>query len=71
MLLMDGYQATNEIRKMPATVKQAVPIIALAAFISTLEHKINGARVTDYIYKSFYSNELYLKIENTSISELG
>ena len=66
MPLMDGYQATHEIRNLSDPVKSSVYIIALTASVFNLEQRIKEVGMNDYIYKPFNSKELYNKLKKIS-----
>ncbi|MBU2884562.1 PAS domain S-box protein [Gilvimarinus agarilyticus] len=60
---MDGYQATQEIRKLSTTYGQNLPIIALtASALLDVRKKVKELGMTDYITKPFNPEELYKKI---------
>ncbi|HXA02640.1 MAG TPA: ATP-binding protein, partial [Cytophagaceae bacterium] len=63
MPVMDGFQATMEIRKLTNPKFKIIPIIALTAeaFLETKE-KAFGCGITDYITKPFKPQKLYDKI---------
>lgn len=59
MPIMDGYKATENIRKMEESTKQHIPIIALTADVSpTVIKKCKQAGMDRYISKPFDANEL-------------
>ena len=59
MPIMDGYKATEEIRKIDANI----PIIALTASATLDNHdKAFIVGMNDYITKPFNPNELFQKI---------
>ncbi|UXX79708.1 PAS domain S-box protein [Reichenbachiella carrageenanivorans] len=60
---MDGYQATQAIRKLSTTYAQHLPIIALtASALLDVRKKVKELGMTDYITKPFSPEELYKKI---------
>lgn len=60
---MDGYEATDYIRKHLAPPVCLIPIIAVTAHAATWEsEKCIGAGMNDYISKPFNSKELYRKL---------
>lgn len=62
MPVMDGYEATIEIRKM-SDKKSIVPIIALtASAVSEVKDKVIQAGMDDFISKPFAPDELFKKI---------
>ncbi len=72
---MDGYQATQEIRKKLPYPKSSIPIIAMTAHaISGEEEKCYNAGMDGYISKPFNPEKLYQKIIsviNAPASELN
>jgi signal transduction histidine kinase/CheY-like chemotaxis protein len=63
MPVMDGYQATHNIRNLSDPAKAAICIIALTASVSNLERRIKEVGMDDYIYKPFNSKELFVKLK--------
>lgn len=60
---MDGYQATEEIRKLDGDQYQTLPIIALtASAMLDIKDRAYAAGMNDYISKPFNPEELYVKI---------
>jgi CheY-like chemotaxis protein len=60
---MDGYQATEEIRKLPDDKYHTLPIIALtASAMLEIKDKAFTSGMNDYISKPFNPEELYRKI---------
>jgi len=60
---MDGYQATQEIRKLPDEKYRRLPIVALtASAMLEIKDKAFTVGMNDYISKPFNPNELYSKI---------
>jgi PAS domain S-box-containing protein len=63
MPLMDGYEATDYIRKSLPPPVCLIPIIAVTAHAATWEsEKCIAAGMNDYISKPFNSKELYRKL---------
>ena len=63
MPVMDGYEATRNIRQMANEVKKKVPIIALTADVTTMNaEKCKDFGMDDYLSKPFDSKTLYDKI---------
>lgn len=63
MPLLDGCQATEEIRKLKDPVKSKVPIVALTAFVSKSEEERYRKRGMDaYITKPFDKENLFQTI---------
>jgi two-component system, sensor histidine kinase len=57
---MDGYEATQAIRKLPEPAKNNIPIIALTAVVTnSVTEKCEETGMNGYISKPFDSNELY------------
>lgn len=64
MPLLDGYETTRQIRKLPDKIKSGLPVIALTASVSNnLNEKIRSAGMDDYLSKPYNSKELYLKLK--------
>jgi signal transduction histidine kinase/CheY-like chemotaxis protein len=62
MPVMDGYQATRQIRKSKGT-NQNTPIIALTASVMhEVRKKVLAAGMDDYIAKPFQPKELFIKL---------
>lgn len=60
---MDGYQATEEVRKMEGEKYQKLPIIALtASAMLEIKDRAFTSGMNDYISKPFNPDELYRKI---------
>jgi signal transduction histidine kinase/ActR/RegA family two-component response regulator len=65
MPVMNGFDASMEIRKMPDAKKANVPIIALtAAALLDIEEQVLNAGMNDYVSKPFKPEELMEKIQN-------
>ncbi|SDD69546.1 His Kinase A (phospho-acceptor) domain-containing protein [Mucilaginibacter pineti] len=65
MPVMNGFDATIEIRKMADPKKSAVPIIALtASALFDIKDKVYEAGMNDYVSKPFKPDELLEKIHN-------
>jgi len=63
MPVMDGFQASKAIRKMPDPRKANVPIIALtASALFDIKDRVYGAGINDYVSKPFKPNELVEKM---------
>jgi signal transduction histidine kinase/CheY-like chemotaxis protein len=63
MPVMDGYEATAAIRKLPSDYCRNVPIFALTAdAMLDIKDKAFEAGMNDYISKPFHPIELYQKI---------
>jgi len=61
---MDGYQATEEIRKLPGEKFKHLPIIALtASAMLDIKDKAYQVGMNDYISKPFDPDNLYRKIK--------
>lgn len=64
MPVMDGYEATAEIRKHADPQKANVPIIALTASVALdAREKISNAGINDFVSKPFNPDELRGKLE--------
>ncbi len=63
MPVMDGYQATSEIRRMPDSRKSTIPIIALtaSAFVTEKEKAVLFG-MNDHVGKPFTPDQLMAKI---------
>ncbi len=62
MPVMDGFAATQEIRKLGGAFKK-LPIIALTAdVVSDVKERVYRCGMNDYLPKPFNPDELYLKI---------
>jgi PAS domain S-box-containing protein len=60
---MDGYEATEQIRKMEGEYFQNVPIIAMSAdALGDVKEKVAAAGMNDYVSKPFDPNQLLKKI---------
>jgi CheY-like chemotaxis protein len=60
---MDGYQATEAIRKYGEDRFKSLPIIALtASAMLDVKEQVFSAGMNDYLTKPFNPNELYLMI---------
>lgn len=63
MPVLDGYETSRLIRRMPDVSKARTPIIALTASVSTeLLYKIKEAGIDDFVSKPFNSKELYSRL---------
>jgi CheY-like chemotaxis protein len=64
MPVMNGFDASMEIRKMADARKANVPIIALtAAALLDIEEQVLNAGMNDYVSKPFKPEELMEKIQ--------
>jgi signal transduction histidine kinase/ActR/RegA family two-component response regulator len=69
MPVMNGFEATKEIRKMIDPKKSTIPIIALtASALFDTKDKVLEAGMNDYVSKPFKPNELLEKIQNALIA---
>jgi len=65
MPVMNGFDASMEIRKMPDAGKANVPIVALtAAALLDIEEQVLNAGMNDYVSKPFKPEQLMEKIQN-------
>lgn len=65
MPIMNGFDATIEIRKMPDPAKANIPIIALtASALFDIKDQVTSAGMNDYVAKPFKPDELMEKIQN-------
>ncbi|MFD0763491.1 response regulator [Mucilaginibacter lutimaris] len=72
MPVMDGYQATQVIRRLKDRTKAQTPIIALTASVShNIYEKIKDAGMTDYLSKPFQAASLYQKLEALSAAKMS
>ena len=63
MPVMDGYEATIQIRALPHDKYRKLPIVALtASVVSGLDEKILNCGIDDFVNKPFKPNELHAKI---------
>ncbi len=63
MPIMDGYEATAQIRKLEDSVKKDIPIIALtAAALNEVKEKVYSIGMTDFVTKPFNPVELRQKL---------
>ncbi|RFZ82115.1 response regulator [Mucilaginibacter terrenus] len=64
MPVMNGFDATIEIRKMPDPAKANIPIIALtASALFDIREQVTTAGMNDYVAKPFKPDELMEKIQ--------
>lgn len=64
MPVMDGYEATRQIRALSDKQKSEVPIIALtAAALKEVKEKVFASGMNDYLTKPFNPTELQKKLE--------
>ncbi|MDX1585608.1 MAG: ATP-binding protein [Balneolaceae bacterium] len=72
MPVMDGYQASQAIRKMDDPRKRDVPIIALtAAALQEVKEKVFACGMNDFVTKPFDPVELQKKLEYFVLSQTG
>ncbi|MES2426620.1 MAG: response regulator [Bacteroidota bacterium] len=65
MPVMNGFDATMEIRKMHDPQKSRIPIIALtASALFDIRERVQESGMNDYVSKPFKPNELFEKIQN-------
>ncbi|OOQ60124.1 response regulator [Mucilaginibacter pedocola] len=65
MPVMNGFDATIEIRKMPDPAKANIPIIALtASALFDIKDQVTSAGMNDYVAKPFKPDDLMEKIQN-------
>jgi CheY-like chemotaxis protein len=65
MPVMNGFDASMEIRKMTDPAKSRIPIIALtASALFDIRDQVTGAGMNDYVAKPFKPDELMDKIQN-------
>jgi len=65
MPIMNGFDASIEIRKMPDPAKANIPIIALtASALFDIKEQVVNAGMNDYVAKPFKPDELMEKIQN-------
>ncbi|MES2265565.1 MAG: response regulator [Bacteroidota bacterium] len=65
MPVMNGFDASKEIRKMTDPAKANVPIIALtASALFDIRDQVTSAGMNDYVAKPFKPDELMEKIQN-------
>jgi len=70
MPVMDGYEATQEIRTLDDSRKRNVPIIALtAAALKEVKENVFASGMNDFITKPFNPNELRNKLEHFIMQE--
>jgi signal transduction histidine kinase len=68
MPVMNGFDATNEIRKMADPKKANVPIIALtASAMAEIKDKVYEAGMNGYVSKPFKPDDLIEKIQSLTI----
>jgi CheY-like chemotaxis protein len=71
MPVMNGFDATIEIRKMPDPKKAGIPIIALtASALFDIRDQVYEAGMNDYVSKPFKPDELFEKIQNLVTTEV-
>ncbi|WP_295795192.1 response regulator [Mucilaginibacter sp.] len=72
MPVMNGFDASMGIRKLPNPKKANVPIIALtAAALLDIEEQVLNAGMNDYVSKPFKPEELMEKIQNLVFADAG
>ncbi|MBL4675963.1 MAG: response regulator [Mucilaginibacter sp.] len=65
MPVMNGFDASKEIRKMTDPAKSGIPIIALtASALFDIREQVTAAGMNDYVAKPFKPDELMEKIQN-------
>lgn len=65
MPVMNGFDASMEIRKMTDPAKSSIPIIALtASALFDIRDQVTNAGMNDYVAKPFKPDELMEKIQN-------
>ena len=65
MPVMNGFDATMEIRRMPDPKKSGIPIIALtASALVDIRERVLDSGMNDYVLKPFKPNELFEKIQS-------
>jgi signal transduction histidine kinase/ActR/RegA family two-component response regulator len=65
MPVMNGFDATMEIRKMHDPQKSRIPIIALtASALFDIRERVQESGMNDYVSKPFKPSELFEKIQN-------
>lgn len=70
MPVMDGVQATQEIRKLTNPLKATVYIIALTASVSDqVQKRVISAGMNDYLQKPFQLEELRIKLEQRLVTK--
>jgi len=69
MPVMDGLEATSEIRKLSEPVKANVPIIALtASALFDIKERVAAAGINDYVSKPFKPDELKEKMFHLALA---
>jgi CheY-like chemotaxis protein len=69
MPVMDGLEATSEIRKLSDPVKANVPIIALtASALFDIKERVAAAGINDYVSKPFKPDELKEKMFHLALA---
>lgn len=64
MPIMNGFDASKEIRKMADFEKSRIPIIALtASALFDIRERVQESGMDDYVSKPFKPNELFEKIQ--------
>ena len=62
---MDGYEASEQIRKMDDPYKRNIPIIALtAAALKEVREQVYAAGMNDFVTKPFNPSDLEEKLYN-------
>ncbi|WP_146268616.1 ATP-binding protein [Mucilaginibacter achroorhodeus] len=65
MPIMNGFDASREIRKMTDPAKSGIPIIALtASALFDIREQVTAAGMNDYVAKPFKPDDLMEKIQN-------
>lgn len=67
MPIMDGYEATANIRKLENATKANIPIIALTASVNEqVSQNVIAATMNDYLSKPFNPEDLFEKLKDIS-----
>ena len=64
MPVMDGYEATKQIKSIENGKDKNIPVIALtASILSSIQDEIDEAGLDDFLIKPFKAPDLYEKIK--------